>query len=92
MAKKKSTGSRRILAQVLALQDMLDAARNAVFVCAEALTHGDTDLELRSSEILHRAASELDEVSDTMSGARIDARWPQPAASQTADPAEVANS
>jgi hypothetical protein len=40
----------------------LDAARSAIFVCAQALDHGETDLELLSSKTLTEAFERLDTI------------------------------
>jgi hypothetical protein len=52
----------------------LDAARAAVFVCAQALDGGETDLELQSAKILSEASDKIDEVYDELISMGVAAR------------------
>jgi hypothetical protein len=55
------------------LEDELDAARAAVFVCATALDEGDdhSDLELQSATMLKQAYKLMDGVYDELVALRI---------------------
>jgi hypothetical protein len=50
----------------------LDNARSVVFISAQALDAGDTDLELQSATALKRAFETIDTVYDRLLALRVD--------------------
>jgi hypothetical protein len=48
------------------LADELNVIRSTVFVCGQALDHGDTDLELLSANVIKDAAEKLSAMSDDL--------------------------
>jgi hypothetical protein len=56
----------------------LDLARSAVFVSAQALDAGDTDLELQSATVLKKAFQTMDRVYDALLSVRLDAESDDP--------------
>ena len=72
--------AKKPLSEVLAdVNEKLTTARSVVFVTAQALDHGETDLELHSAEALQPAADALDDILSELLSLRIDAEAGRPA-------------
>lgn len=63
--------------QLADLARRLTAARSAVSVTAQALNHGETDLEAYAADVLKPAAESLNEILDELILLRLDAEPPR---------------
>jgi hypothetical protein len=52
--------------------ELIDRGRSKLYVAAQALDHGETDLELQCSTMLKDAYEEIDEAYDKLQGLRLE--------------------
>lgn len=67
-----SAGTHDSTAKVADLAHQLTTARSAVSIAAQALNHGETNLELHAAEVLQPVAESLDDILSELLTLRID--------------------
>lgn len=71
-ARRTAARQQSVAERIGNLTDRLTAARSAVSIAAQALDHGDTDLELHSADVLRPAAESLDMVLNELIALKLD--------------------
>lgn len=66
-----------IAEQLADINHRLTTARSIVSVTAQALDHGETDLEIHAADALKPAADSLDAILSELLGLRLDAEAPR---------------